>query len=186
MAEEITTLQLNLGLFCNLACQHCHVSSSPIRTDAHENISSETASRVLEWLQVNPGIDKVDLTGGSPEVNPEFKRIVTGARELALQVMDRCNPTIITYKDANERDYRWIPEFLAENQVEVIASLPCYLEENVRGQRGIGSFDTSIQGLKLLNEVGYGRDPNMRLNLVFNPIGPYLPPPQDSLYGASD
>jgi len=181
-ANRITTLQINIGLVCNLACKHCHVESSPIRAGDDENMTTETADRVLDWLDNNRSIETVDLTGGSPEMNPHFKRIVAHARSLGMRVIDRCNPTIITYRDPKTGSaYDWIPEFLAEHQVEVTASLPCYLEDNVRKQRGMGAYDASITGLKRLNAVGYGSDPALRLNLVFNPTGPVLPPPQASL-----
>lgn len=181
-AARITTLQINVGLVCNLACRHCHVESSPIRNDAAENMSGETAERVLDWLARNPGIETVDLTGGSPEMNPHFRRLVSGARELGMRVMDRCNPTIISHVDRKTgAAYDWVPRFLAEHQVEVVASLPCYLQDNVRKQRGLGAYDASIDGLLRLNEVGYGRDPGLMLNLVYNPTGPNLPPPQEKL-----
>lgn len=181
-AAKITTLQINLGLVCNLACKHCHVESSPIRTAADENMSPETADRVLAWLTANPGIEVVDLTGGSPEMNPNFKRLVTEFRALGKRVIDRCNPTIIPYQDPNSgTSYDWIPQFLADHQVEVVASLPCYLEDNVRKQRGRDAYDASIDGLLRLNAVGYGRDESLKLNLVYNPVGPSLPPPQEGL-----
>ena len=181
-ADRIRTLQINIGLVCNLACRHCHVESSPKRTGDGENMGEETASKVLEWLTANPGLETVDLTGGSPEMNPHFRFLVRGARELGLRVMDRCNPTIIPYRDGKTGlAYDWIPDFLAQNEVEVVASLPCYLEDNVRKQRGLHAYDASIDGLKRLNAVGYGHDPRLRLNLVYNPVGPSLPPPQQGL-----
>ncbi|MEM9186117.1 MAG: arsenosugar biosynthesis radical SAM (seleno)protein ArsS [Planctomycetota bacterium] len=181
-AGRITTLQINIGLVCNLACKHCHVESSPIRTGADENMTDETAGRVLAWLAANPGVETVDLTGGSPEMNPQFKRIVPACRALGIRVIDRCNPTIIPYENAKTgAAYGWVPPFLADHQVEVVASLPCYLEDNVRKQRGLGAYDASIDGLRRLNEVGYGREPGLRLNLVYNPVGPSLPPPQAGL-----
>ncbi|MEN0110699.1 MAG: arsenosugar biosynthesis radical SAM (seleno)protein ArsS [Planctomycetota bacterium] len=180
--RAITTLQLNVGLVCNLACRHCHVESSPKRTGAHENLSPETAERVLAWLAANPGIEKLDLTGGSPEMNPSFRRLVSGATGLGLRVMDRCNPTILTHRGADGGEpYSWAPSFFAEHGVHVVASLPCYLEENVRRQRGTHAYDDSIEGLRRLNEVGYGVDPALRLTLVYNPTGPSLPPPQAAL-----
>lgn len=184
-AERITTLQINIGLVCNLACRHCHVESSPKRSGGDENMGAETADRVLEWLTNNAGpagVETVDLTGGSPEMNPHFRRIVEGARSLGLKVMDRCNPTIIPYTDPKSgAAYDWIPQFLADHQVNVVASLPCYLEDNVRKQRGLHAYDASIDGLLQLNKVGYGTDPNLPLNLVYNPTGPNLPPPQQGL-----
>ena len=179
--SRISALQINLGLFCNLACRHCHVGSSPKRTGDDENMSEETATRILGWLRENPSIKTLDLTGGSPEANPQFKRMVTEARELGIQIMDRCNPTIIGYQNPNGISYAWIPEFLAQHEVKVIASLPCYLEDNVRAQRGRTAYSDSIDGLLALNKVGYGSDPKLTLNLVYNPIGPHLPPPADKL-----
>ena len=181
-AQRITTLQINLGLVCNLACRHCHVASSPVRSGEDENMSRLTADRIIDWLRSNPGLETVDLTGGSPEMNPHFKHIVAEARRMGLGVIDRCNPTIIVHEDAaSGESYEWIPPFLAEHEVTVVASLPCYLQDNVRAQRGIGAYDASIEGLRRLNQVGYGRDPRLRLNLVHNPIGPHLPPPQAKL-----
>lgn len=182
-AENLTTLQINLGLFCNLACKHCHVGSSPKRTRSDENMSVETADRILNWLRDNRGIETIDLTGGSPEANPNFRHIVCEARDLGLNVMDRCNPTIIGYKDSQGNSYDWIPTFLAEHEVCVVASLPCYLEDNVQQQRGLGSYDASIEGLLALNAEGYGRKPNLPLHLVYNPVGPHLSPPADKLSG---
>lgn len=181
-ASQITKLQINIGLVCNLACKHCHVESSPKRVSTAENMQAETADRLLEWLAEHPAVETIDLTGGSPEMNPHFKQLVSDCRRLGRHVMDRCNPTIIGYRDPTTgEDYGWIPEFLAEHQVEVVASLPCYLEDNVRAQRGMGAYDASIEGLRRLNEVGYGKDPELKLNLVFNPVGPVLPPAQESL-----
>ncbi len=181
-APTIRTLQINVGLLCNLACRHCHVESGPKRDGADENMSAETAERLLDWLARHPGVETVDLTGGSPELNPSFRRLVEGARRLGRKVMDRCNPTIVTWRDPRTGlDGSWIPGFLAEHEVEVVASLPCYSEGNVVEQRGRGSWDASIEGLLRLNEVGYGRDPRLRLNLVYNPTGPFLPPPEGPL-----
>lgn len=180
-ATVITTVQLNVGRACNLACRHCHVESSPTRSGADENLQAETAERILDWLAHNPGVETLDLTGGSPEMNPNFRRLVAGARGLGLHVMDRCNPTILTHSDNGGAGYDWAPRFLAEHQVEVVASLPCYLEDNVRAQRGRNAYDDSIEGLRRLNQVGYGVDPRLRLNLVYNPVGAHLPPPQARL-----
>ena len=180
-AAQITTLQINLGLFCNLACKHCHVGSSPARTGDDENMSERTAQQIIDWLGSNPGIKTIDLTGGSPEANPSFQPIVERARELRIAVMDRCNPTIIGFVDRDGKRYDWIPEFLSRHQVTVVASLPCYLEENVRKQRGMHAFPDSIAGLQALNSVGYGRTANLKLNLVYNPGGPHLPPPAEKL-----
>ncbi|MEM9420631.1 MAG: arsenosugar biosynthesis radical SAM (seleno)protein ArsS [Planctomycetota bacterium] len=185
-AAKITTLQINIGLRCNLACNHCHVDSSPARIAETENMTAATGERVMQWLSDNPTIQTVDITGGSPEMNPNFKAIVRHARSLGMDVIDRCNPTILTYTDTrkyNSATYRWVPGFLAENKVIVTASLPCYLQDNVDKQRGRGSYDASVEGLLLLNDVGYGKDPDLPLNLVYNPGGPGLPPPQEALEG---
>ncbi|MEO1498432.1 MAG: arsenosugar biosynthesis radical SAM (seleno)protein ArsS [Planctomycetota bacterium] len=180
--QRITTLQINVGLLCNLACRHCHVESSPKRTGDDDNLSAETAERLLDWLARAPTIETVDLTGGSPEMNPSFRRLVEESRRLGKRVMDRCNPTILVHRNATGADaYGWAPEFLAEHEVHVVASLPCYLEENVRKQRGVIAYDASIEGLRRLNAVGYGDDPRRRLTLVYNPTGATLPPPQETL-----
>jgi len=181
-AARIRTLQINIGLVCNLACRHCHVESGPMRLSEKENMSAQVAEHVLDWLAKNPAIETVDITGGSPELNPNFRHIVETARALGRHVMDRCNPTIIRYVDPRAgQDGSWIPDFLAENRVEVIASMPCYREDNVDHQRGRGSFGSSVEGLRRLNDVGYGLDPELRLNLVHNPNGAVLPPPQEAL-----
>lgn len=181
-AARITTLQLNLGYRCNLACRHCHVESSPARTAPEDNMDEATARRIMAWAAEAPDLRCADLTGGSPEMNPWFRPMVEAFRDMGLRVIDRCNPTIIGWEDPRSGErYDWVPEFLARNRVEVVASLPCYLEDNVERQRGRGSYDASVEGLRALNAVGYGRDPELRLNLVFNPNGPALPPPQEAL-----
>ena len=182
-SERVTTLQINLGLYCNLACKHCHVGSSPKRSGVNENMSEETADRILQWLSDNPGIETVDLTGGSPEANPQFRRLVHEIRGLGIRVIDRCNPTIIGYQDSAGTRYDWIPDFLAEHEVTVVASLPCYLEDNVRQQRGLGSYSASVEGLLALNAAGYGKDERLLLHLVYNPVGPHLPPSAEQLDG---
>lgn len=187
---HLTTLQINIGRLCNLSCRHCHVESSPARTAPEDNMSRETAASVVGWALRQPSITTVDFTGGSPEMNPNFRWMVGAFAKAGLHIMSRCNPTVIEYKGEHKgehrgfktrEDYSWVPNFFAENRVEVIASLPCYLEENVDRQRGRGSFDASIRGLLALNAVGYGTDPALRLNLVYNPVGPSLPPGQDEL-----
>lgn len=181
-APRITTLQVNIGKVCNLACRHCHVESSPARTGDDENMSAATADRVLDWLAANPDIATIDFTGGSPEMNPNFRRMVERCRQMGRHVIDRCNPTIITHTDRDTgTTFDWVPGFLAEHGVEVTASLPCYTADNVEQQRGRGSYDASVEGLLRLNDVGYGRDPELVLNLVYNPGGASLPPPQASL-----
>jgi radical SAM/Cys-rich protein len=181
-AERITALQVNIGYACNLACRHCHVESSPARIAPGENMTEETARRVVDWVLRHDGIQTVDITGGSPEMNPSFRWMVGELFAHGRHVIDRCNPTVIMHVDrATGVDYAWIPEFLAAHRVEIVASLPCYLEDNVDRQRGRGAYDASIEGLRRLNDVGYGRDPELRLNLVYNPVGPSLPPSQRSL-----
>ncbi len=181
-ASKITTLQINIGYVCNLACHHCHVESSPARTAPQDNMDQATARRVVDWVLAHPSIKTVDITGGSPEMNPNFRWMVATLHRHGLHLIDRCNPTIIEYVDRQSgEDYRWVPAILAENHVEVVASLPCYSQANVEKQRGRGSYNASIEGLLKLNAVGYGKDSALRLNLVYNPIGPHLPPPQDAL-----
>lgn len=170
--EHLTTLQVNLGYLCNLSCTHCHVNAGPKRT---EIMSGEVIDLILEFLD-RQSIEVLDLTGGAPEMNPHFRRLVTTARALNVQVIDRSNLVIL-----NEPDYVGIPEFLAEQQVEVTASLPCYSRDNVEKQRGKGVFTGSISALRKLNALGYGRDPELQLNLVYNPVGLNLPPAQEAL-----
>ena len=166
-------LQVNVGKMCNLTCVHCHVNAGPARK---EIMTRETVDRILDWLQSADTIHTVDLTGGAPEMNPEFKHFVTSARAMGKKVIDRCNLTILTV-DGYE-DYA---QFLADQQVEVVASLPCYSAENVEEQRGEGVFDASIKGLQMLNELGYGSDPTLQLHLVYNPNGAFLPGDQAEL-----
>lgn len=164
------TLQVNVGRKCNQACRHCHVDAAPWRT---EMMDTETAGRVADWIRRHrPAV--VDITGGAPELSEHFRLFVETARACGCHVIDRNNLTIIE-TDA----FGWLPDFLAANEVEVIASLPCYLEENVDAQRGDGVFGKSIRALRKLNAVGYG--PRLPLNLVYNPLGPKLPPPQSEL-----
>jgi radical SAM/Cys-rich protein len=170
---RLDTLQINVGYRCNQSCLHCHVGASPHRT---EEMSGETADTVLAFLD-RRRITALDITGGAPELNPHFRRIVTTARGMGVHVMDRCNLTIMEVEGQED-----LPEFLAREQVEVVASMPCYLEDNVDRQRGKGVFDGSIRGLQRLNALGYGRDGSgLVLNLVYNPQGPSLPPPQAAL-----
>jgi radical SAM/Cys-rich protein len=170
---RLETLQVNLGYRCNQACFHCHVNAGPTRTEA---MSGALVDLVLEVLD-RRRIATLDITGGAPELHPEFRRLVGSGGDLGVKVMDRCNLTILS-----EPGQEGLARFLAENQVEVVASLPCYLEGNVDAQRGKGVFDRSIAGLKALNGEGYG-DPRrgLVLNLVFNPQGPNLPPAQKAL-----
>lgn len=168
-----TTLQVNIGKLCNLACHHCHVEAGPTRT---ENMTRDVLAQLLELLAKSPSIHTVDITGGAPELNPHFRWFVSALRVRGYHVIDRCNLTVLFEPDQHDT-----AAFLAEHNVEVVASLPCYSELNVDKQRGKGSFSKSIQGLRLLNDLGYGRDSAKRLNLVYNPIGAHLPPPQASL-----
>lgn len=174
LREETTTLQINVGKLCNQACHHCHVDAGPKRK---EIMPARVADRVLSLLTLSPTIETVDITGGAPELNPNFRRLVMESRRMGRHVMDRCNLTVLF-----EPGMEGLAEFLAENEVEITASLPCYTQENVDQQRGRGVFDKSIRALQLLNSVGYGlSDSNLRLNLVYNPLGPTLPPPQEKL-----
>jgi radical SAM/Cys-rich protein len=170
---RLTTLQANLGYRCNQSCLHCHVAAGPARA---EEMSWKTMALMLEFAS-RQGVSSLDLTGGAPELNPHFRRLVTAARAMHLHVIDRCNLTIL-----NEADQEDLAEFLATNQVEIVASLPCYLEENVDRQRGDGVFESSLMGLRKLNALGYGLpDSGLNLNLVFNPAGASLPPNQREL-----
>ncbi len=167
------TLQVNLGYRCNQSCVHCHVDAGPRRT---EQMDAATVDLVLRFLR-RQALRRLDLTGGAPELNAHFRRLVVGARELGVRVIDRCNLTIL-----EQAEQAGLAEFLAANQVEVVASLPCYLEENVDRQRGAGVFADSIAGLRRLNALGYGdAGSGLALNLVYNPQGPVLPPPQCAL-----
>jgi radical SAM/Cys-rich protein len=171
--DRIDTLQMNLGYLCNLACLHCHVGAGPNRTELMDRATMEQALAVADRFAVRT----LDLTGGSPEMNEHFPWLVEQARARNMHVMDRLNPTIM-----EEPGYEWVGEFLAAHRIEVIASLPCYSKENVDAQRGNGVFEASIKALQTLNALGYG-DPasGLELNLVYNPLGPSLPPPQAAL-----
>ncbi len=167
------TLQANLGYRCNQSCTHCHVAASPQRT---EEMSSATVELLLRYLKSRQ-VATLDLTGGAPELNPHFRTLVTRARNQNVHVIDRCNLTIL-----NEPGYTDLAAFLAGHQVEITASLPCYLEDNVDQQRGKGVFESSLAGLRQLNAQGYGQPGSgLTLNLVYNPIGPALPPDQGGL-----
>lgn len=170
--RELSTLQVNLGYLCNMSCVHCHVAASPYRT---EMMSRELVELIVQVLETQ-NIDTLDLTGGAPEMHDDFKYLVTAARALGVNVIDRCNLTILM-----EEGYEDMAQFLADHQVEVVASLPCYSLDNVDKQRGKGAFDGSILGLHKLNALGYGRDANLVLNLVYNPQGATLPPNQQML-----
>jgi len=174
-----TTLQVNLGGFCNQTCRHCHVDAGPHRTEAMDAV---TASRVLEVLAGNPSLTTLDVTGGAPELNPHFRHLVDGARRLRRNVMVRCNLTVL-----HEPGQEDTPGYFADRRVTVVASLPCYTAENVDAQRGGGVFDLSIRALRSLNDLGYGTGEGdetvdgLRLHLVYNPLGPVLPPDQQGL-----
>jgi len=174
--QQLDTLQVNLGYRCNQSCLHCHVNAGPTRTEA---MDADTADLVLQVLQAR-GIGTLDLTGGAPELNPQFRRLVVAARALGVHVIDRCNLTILS--EPGQHD---LAEFLAAQRVEVVASLPCYSAANVDRQRGDGVFERSIAGLQALNALGYGEcgdaATGLVLNLVYNPQGPSLPPPQAAL-----
>lgn len=169
----VEILQVNIGRLCNLACHHCHVEAGPKRT---ENMESATVDKLIELLARSKTIHTLDLTGGAPELNPHFRRLVLAARHLNKTVIDRCNLTVLFEPGQEETAY-----FLKENKVHVVASLPCYSEKNVEQQRGRGVFDKSIEGLKLLNKLGYGISSELKLDLVYNPTGPFLPPSQQKL-----
>ena len=173
--HQLTELQINLGKLCNQTCTHCHVEAGP--TKKRENMDAKTAERILDLAANCDSLTTVDLTGGAPELNPNFRKMATTFRERGLRVIDRCNLTILS-----EPGHEDLADFLAQQQVDVVASLPCYLEDNVDGQRGSGVFGRSISGLQKLNQLGYGKaDSGLRLDLVFNPTGPSLPPDQVSL-----
>ena len=169
---DLETLQVNLGYLCNQQCVHCHVDAGPRRV---EIMQWDNIGVVIEFLEKR-NIKTLDLTGGAPEMNPYFCDLVVAARAMNVHVIDRCNLTIL-----EEKEYGWLADFLAEFNVEVVASMPCYLEENVDRQRGKGVFSQSIRGLQRLNALGYGKTENLKLNLVFNPQGANLPPDQNVL-----
>ena len=170
--ERVDTLQLNLGYLCNISCIHCHVNAGPRRTELMDRETMELALAVAE----KRGVRQFDLTGGSPEMNPHFRWFVGEARARGIAVMDRLNPSL-----PDEPGYEWVPEFLAEHQVEVVASLPCYSQANVYEQRGNGVFESSIRCLQRLNQLGYGQPGGLPLQLVYNPNGAFLPPAQGKL-----
>ncbi len=171
--KHLETLQVNLGYRCNQSCVHCHVNAGPKRT---EEMGRETIDAVLALLR-RSGATTLDLTGGAPELNPHFRYLVREAVALGAHVIDRCNLTIL--EEPGQKD---LADFLAAHRVEVVASLPCYLEDNVDRQRGKGVFETSLRALARLNALGYGKaGGGLTLSLVYNPQGPSLPPPQEKL-----
>jgi radical SAM/Cys-rich protein len=172
-ALGIEVLQVNVGKLCNMTCTHCHVDAGPERREIMTRETAEACIRVL----AQSDIPTLDLTGGAPELNPHFRWMVQQARRLKRHVIDRCNLTVL-----QAPGYTDLPQFLAEHQVEIVASLPCYLEENVDRQRGNGAFQKSIDVLRRLNQIGYGRpETGLELTLVYNPVGLTLPPSQVSL-----
>ncbi len=171
--KQLETVQANLGYKCNQQCLHCHVNASPARK---EMMSLDVINSILKYMKRNNS-KYLDLTGGAPELNTHFKYLVTESRKLGIHVIDRCNLSILLEPEQHD-----LAQFLTDNNVEIVASLPCYEESNVDGQRGKGIFQKSITALKLLNSLGYGQhDINHQLNLVYNPTGPYLPPSQVQL-----
>lgn len=170
---QLETLQVNLGYRCNLSCTHCHVNAGPNRTEMMDRETIDSVIGVLESGQIRT----LDLTGGAPEMNPHFRELVEAATALGVHVIDRCNLAIL-----EEPDQQDLARLLSDNQVEIVASMPCYLEENVDSQRGKGTFDSNIRGLQLLNSFGYGEVGSGKiLNLVYNPQGAQLPPSQSAL-----
>ena len=170
---RLDTLQINVGYRCNQSCLHCHVNAGPTRTEV---MPAEVAEQIVRYLDVSE-VSTLDITGGAPELNGQFRYLVSEARARGLRVIDRCNLTIL--EEPGQED---LAEFLAEHQVEIVASMPCYLAENVNAQRGAGVFDASIRGLRRLNALGFGMpESNLTLDLVYNPQGPVLPPAQQAL-----
>ena len=168
---QLETLQINVGRKCNQACRHCHVDAAPWRT---EMMDGTTADKVIDWIKEHRP-KNVDITGGAPEISEHFRRLVSESKSAGCHVMDRNNLTIL-----EEPGYEDLHFFLAKHEVEVIASLPCYTSDNVSKQRGQGVFEKSISGLQKLNALGYGSE-NLKLNLVYNPLGPKLPGSQSEL-----
>jgi len=166
------TIQVNVGLRCNLSCHHCHVEGSPRRTEV---MSWKTMQSVKRLADVFPG-SQVDITGGAPELNPDLKRFILALRQAGHPVQVRTNLTVLF-----EQGQEQTPDFFRDQQVQLVASLPCYLDSNVDAQRGSGVYKRSIEALRMLNELGYGRDPRLMLNLVYNPGGASLPPGQEGL-----
>ena len=170
--KRLQTLQVNLGYLCNQSCTHCHVNAGPNRTEV---MTSDTVDAVIDFLDESQ-VKRLDLTGGAPELNPYFRRLIA-ARALNVEIIDRCNLTVLL--ESGQED---LAEFLARQEVEIVASLPCYSEENVNSQRGKGVFHDSIIALRQLNRLGYGEaNSGLQLNLMYNPTGPFLPPSQRTL-----
>ena len=171
--ENIDILQINIGYKCNQACKHCHVNSSPLRTEMMSDEIIELIPKIISKFKIKT----LDITGGAPELHPKFKSLILSLRNEKVEIIDRCNLTIFF-----EKGFEDLPFFLAKNNITVTASLPCYEKENVEIQRGLGVFDKSISAIKILNQLGYGKkETELQLNLVYNPISPILPPPQEKL-----
>ncbi len=171
-SADVTIIQVNVGLKCNLQCAHCHVAASPKRK---ETMGWETMELIVAAAR-QVDCQLVDITGGAPELNPHFRRFVETIREMDIPVLVRTNLTVLVTPDMEA-----MPRFMRDNRVQLVASLPCYLEENVDRQRGSGVFADSIEAIRMLNDLGYGRDVDLPLTLVYNPTGPHLPPDQTSL-----
>lgn len=171
--QQVKTLQVNLGYKCNLSCLHCHVNAGPTR---REMMDQATTDKIIQYIRQHP-VENLDLTGGAPEMSPFFQPLVKAACMQGVHVIDRCNLTVL-----EEPDQQQTAEFLRDHQVEIVASLPCYTQDNVDAQRGDGVFQSSIRVLKQLNALGYGQNnPALKLTLVYNPTGPFLPPEQNAL-----
>ncbi len=171
--EPIETLQINIGYKCNQACKHCHVNSSPLRTEKMSNEIISLIPKIIDKYKIKT----LDITGGAPELHPEFKNLIASLSTKQVDIIDRCNLTIFF-----EEGYEDLPQFLAKNKVIVTASLPCYQKDNVEIQRGLGVFEKSINAIKILNDLGYGKkETGLQLNIVYNPVSPILPPSQEIL-----
>lgn len=170
--DRPSELQINLGKLCNLACHHCHVDAGPKRT---EIMTWETMKKILSWAE-EAKIKRVDLTGGAPEMIPHFREFCEAFLKMGVSITSRCNITVL-YEKGQEDTAQWY----AKNKIRLVCSLPCYTEDNVDAQRGKGVFDKSIAGLQLLNSLGYGIDESLSLDLVYNPLGAFLPPEQSGL-----
>lgn len=170
--ENLTTFQINIGKICNIACTHCHVEAGPNRT---ENMDRATMDECLNVFK-KYGFKNMDITGGTPEMNPNFRYLLENAIKIAEKVIVRTNLVILT-----EEGYEDLPKYFADNKVELVASLPCYTADNTDQMRGVGVFDKSVKALKTLNELGYGKEEDLVLNLVYNPGGAFLPPCQEML-----
>ncbi|MCY4217853.1 MAG: arsenosugar biosynthesis radical SAM protein ArsS [Gammaproteobacteria bacterium] len=170
--DKLSELQVNTGYLCNQACEHCHVEAGPKRT---ELMTWDTMQHILDWIDKNH-IESVDITGGAPELNPYFRIFCDALKSRNIEITSRCNITVQFEKDQQD-----LADWYAERKIRLVCSLPCYSRNNVDQQRGKGVFDKSIRGLLKFNECGYGIDPELILDLVYNPVGPFLPPDQSSL-----